>query len=355
MVTTWQRHRYGVCWRVLLAVTAGLFPSAQAKAANAPARQGLQEVVVSVRDLDRSVSTLRAATGWVVRHRGSVDAARLALWGLPANAKAREAVLGNPMHGIGLLRVVEFRGAQQIEIRSSSRPFDTGGIFNIDTLVRDMDDVFARMQARGFQGYADPSRYIFFNKPYAGAILRGQDGIVFNLLERGDRNYSEIPAFTLQSHITNSTQMVANWDRATDFFVKKMGWHRKWTGSPAWQPDGRNNFSLPDNLVREGKANGRAAAFSVAADADGGSLEIFHFDGIQGIDFSARAKPPNLGLLMYIIMIPDLTNYLTEIQARGVAIVRPASEINLPPYGKRRAAVVASPDGAWMMLTESGH
>jgi len=339
-------------WPALLTAAAWLLPSAHAQVST-PARQGLQEVVVSVRDLNRSVSTLRAVTGWTVRHRGTVDATRLALWGMPGNSRAREAVLGNPAHAIGLLRIIEFDAGPQIEIRSSARPFDTGGIFNIDTLVHDMDEVFARMQVHGFQGYADPSRYIFFNKPYAGAILRGQDGIVFNLLERGDRNYSDIPPFTLQSHITNSTQMVADWDRAADFFVRQMGWRQKWTGSPAWQADGQNNFSLPNSVIREGKANGRAAAFSVAADADGGSLEIFHFDGIQGVDFSQRARPPNLGLLMYTVMIPNLTTYLATIQSRGVPTIGPPRSINLPPYGKRLAAVVASPDGAWMMLLDS--
>ena len=106
-------------------------------------------------------------------------------------------------------------------------------------------------------------------------------------------------------------------------------------------------------MIREGKAKGRAAAFSVAADADGGSLEIFHFDGIQGVDFSQRAKPPNLGLLMYTVMIQNLTTYLATIQSRGVPTIGPPHSINLPPYGKRLAAVVASPDGAWMMLLDS--
>lgn len=62
-------------WPALLTAAAWLLPSAHAQVST-PARQGLQEVVVSVRDLNRSVSTLRAVTGGAVRHRGTVDAGR---------------------------------------------------------------------------------------------------------------------------------------------------------------------------------------------------------------------------------------------------------------------------------------
>jgi len=135
-----------------------------------------------VRDLDATLRSLRAVSGWRERYRGDADPARLAWWGLPRSVRAREAVIGNPASGPGVLRLVEFRGLPQVEIRSSARPFDTGGIFNVNVFVRDIDAVFGTLQRNGFQGYADPSRYELFGKPYAGALVRGQDGLVLNLL-----------------------------------------------------------------------------------------------------------------------------------------------------------------------------
>ncbi len=345
-----RRHCLGA---VVAAFLFGLMSSAQAQnIMTEPAKRGMQEIVISVRDFDASLKNLLDISGWTVRFEGDVDPALLEVWGLSSKTRARQAVIGNPSHDIGLLRVVAFSGVPQVEIRSSARPFDTGGMFNIDVLVHDMDAVFARMQERGYQGYADPSRYIFMNKPFIGAILRGQDGILFNLLARGDGNYDNVPPFTLMSHIPNSTQMVSDWDRSKHFFEEQLGWHFKWGGSPAWQPDGANNFSLPNSLVMEGRSNGLAASFAFDKDADGATLEIFNFEGIRSIDYSTRAKPPNLGLLMYTIMVPDLPAYLAKISAKGVIPLAPPRDIALAPYGKGRAAVIVSPDGVWMMLVD---
>lgn len=335
---------------LLLVLLSGVFPAAADPPP--PATRGVQEVVVSVRDLEASLRALETVSGWRVSYRGQVDSARLAWWGVPPSAQAREALIGNPASGMGVLRLIEFRGAPQLEIRSSARPFDTGGIFNINVFVRDIDSVFATLQANGFQGYADPSRYELFGKPYAGALIRGPDGLVFNLLERGDRRYADVAPFTAMSHVLNSTQMIGDWESNRRFFEDQLGWHKRWEASPKWLADGQNNMGLPESLVLSGRVTERAASFSFDAQSDGGTLEIFAFEGIRGHDYSERAHPPNLGMLMYTIMVPDLSSYLRRIRARGVTVVADLADIALPPYGRASAAIVRAPSGAWLMFIQ---
>ncbi len=311
-----------------------------------PATRGLQEVVVSVRDLEQSTWQLRAVSGWTERYRGVVSRDRLAFWGLPATVRARERLLGPPASGHGLLRLVQFDGIPRVEIRSSARPFDTGGIFNVNVLVRDIDAVFADMQARGFQAFADPSRYEIFGRRYAGALLRGQDGIVFNLLERGDRRYDGLPAFGAMSHIRNSTQVVDDFELNRRFFEEQLGWVKRWEDAPKWEAGGQNNMALPESLVVSGAVRERAASFAFAAEADGGTLEILAFEGIRGRDYSTRARPPNLGMAAYLIMVPALEGYMATLRARGVPIVAEPTRLWLPPYGNRWAATIRSPAGS---------
>jgi catechol 2,3-dioxygenase-like lactoylglutathione lyase family enzyme len=321
-----------------------------ARAEPPPATRGLQEVVVSVRDLDASARRLRAVSGWTERYRGRVSRERLVFWGLPAAASARESLLGLPSSGHGLLRLVQFDGVPRVEIRSSSRPFDTGGIFNVNVLVRDIDAVFASMQAAGFQGFADPSRYEIFGRPYAGAVLRGQDGIVFNLLARASGGYDDLPAFGAMSHIRNSTQIVADFEQNRRFFEEQLGWVKRWEDAPKWEASGRNNMALPESLVVAGQVRERAASFAPDAEADGGTLEILAFEGIRGRDYAERARPPNLGMVVYVIMVPGLDAYVATIRARGVPVVAEPARLWLPPYGTRRVATIRSPSGSWLML-----
>ncbi len=317
-------------------------------------RAGVQEIVLSVSDLEASGRLWRGVAGYRTKWQGAESNALARLWELPPQAQVRSQLLGLPQHDGGLLRLSQIRGAPQpaVQIRSSARPFDTGGIFNFNVLVRDIDARFAELQANGFQGFADPNRYVLFGKRYAGALLRGPDGVVINLLQRIDEPYDDQPPFVTISHVTNATQMVADFDRSFDFFTRQLGWSVRWQASPTWPADGSNNMGLPESLLRSGTVRERAASFRIEPQATGGSLEIFAFEGLRGRDYSTRAQPPNLGILAYRIHVPDLAAYERRIRANGVLPLAPTRCLQLPPYGTVEAFVVRSPDGAWLEFFE---
>ncbi|MDX2143483.1 MAG: hypothetical protein SFV19_09015 [Rhodospirillaceae bacterium] len=315
-------------------------------------RRGVQEIIVSVKNLDRATEVYRQVARYEIKHEGAADASLAVAWGLPPGTPMRERVLGLPSTDRGLLRLVNIQGLAQVQVRSSARPFDTGGIFNFNSLVKDMDGVFEALRDHGFQGFADPNRYTLFGKNYAGALLRGHDGVVINLLQRVGQPYDDQPAFETMSHIINATQMVRDYQESRDFFVEKLGWVVRWEASPTWPPDGSNNMGLPNSLLLSGAVKEKAASFAFGKEADGGTIEIFNFEGVTGRDFSDRAQPPNLGILTYRVHVPDLKVYAEQIAARGVTAHRPMTEAVIAPYGKVRIMVVRAPSGAWLELFE---
>lgn len=315
-------------------------------------RRGLQEMVVSVKFLDRTIQTYLDMADWEVAYRGLAPPDLARHWGLDADTIIDQAVLRVPNTEKGYLRLVKFMDVPQVRIRSSARPFDTGAIFNFNVLVKDLEGVFESMRDHGFIGFADPTYYTIFGKEYGGAMLRGHDGVVINLLHRVNDPYDDVPPFTQMSHVVNATQMVDDYEESLAFFRDKLGWHVRWEAAPQWPADGSNNMSLPNNLLLEGLIKERAASFIFAPDADGGSIEIFKFDGASGADFSDRARPPNLGVLMYRVHVPDLETYAQRLRANDVPIVQSMSAVNMAPYGSVKSMIITAPSGAWIELFE---
>jgi len=311
-------------------------------------RQGVQEMVISVKNLDAATAVYRNVAKYEVKHEGAGDASLIAAWGLPAHVTITERVMGVPGVDKGLLRLVKIDGMAQVQVRSSARPFDTGGIFNFNSLVKDMDGVFEALRDHGFQGFADPNRYQLFGKTYAGGVLRGHDGVVINLLQRVGGTYDDMPTFETMSHIINATQMVADYQESFDFYTKKLGWSVRWEASPTWPPDGSNNMGIPNNVLLSGAVKEKAASFAITKDSDGGTIEIFNFEGVSGRDFSERAQPPNLGLITYRIHVRDLAATAKDMAARGVVLHRPVASAFIAPYGPVKVMVVRAPGGSWL-------
>jgi len=337
---------------LVLTLMSGLWAPVSAQHLDISDRRGLQEMVVSVKFLDRAIQTYLNIAYWEVAYRGVASSAQAVHWGLPPDTPIEQAVLRVPGTEKGYLRLVRFVGVEQVRIRSSARPFDTGAIFNFNALVKDLDDVFEVMRDNGFVGFADPTYYTIFGKEYGGAMLRGHDGVVINLLQRVDDPYADVPPFTRMSHVVNATQMVDDYEESLEFFRDKLGWHVRWEAAPTWPEDGSNNMSLPNSMLIEGTVKERAASFLFAPDADGGSVEIFKFDGVSGADFSDRAVPPNLGVLMYRVHVPDLEEYARRIAANGVEAIVPFAEVDVPPYGLVKSMIIEAPSGAWIELFE---
>ncbi len=54
-----------------------------------------------------------------------------------------------------------------------------------------------------------------------------------------------------------------------------------------------------------------------------GSVEFLKMEGLEGEDFSERAAPPNLGILMLRFPVSDADGYARLLEERGVQLRLP--------------------------------
>lgn len=322
-------------------------------------RRGVQEMVISVKFLDRVIETYSKIAGWELIHRGDASQALPTHWQLPPNVRVEEALMGAPGADKCFARFIKFHGVDQVQIRSGARPFDTGGIFNISMLVRDIDLLFEEMRDHGFVAFSDPNHYKFRGNDWAGAMLVGHDGIIVNLVQRGEGDYACVPAYTKMSLIPNATQIVADYDESLHFFCHILDWHKNWEAQAEWPEDGSNNMCLPDDMVRKGLIEEKAVGFVADQHSDvlkhedgGGRMEILHFDGVTGKDFSSRAHAPNLGIMSYRVHCPDVQIYIQGVEDRGGRIIHPLRRYSIAPYGSVNSATIRAPNGSWIECFE---
>ena len=119
---------------------------------------GYQEAVFSVSSAAEWTETLKSVAGWQVLHEGVTDARSMDAWQLEG-AAAREVVLGNPGTDRGFIRLVQFEGVDQQQIRSNAQSWDTGGWFDVNSRVLSMAKKFDELQARDWQAVSDPVEF----------------------------------------------------------------------------------------------------------------------------------------------------------------------------------------------------
>ena len=84
-----------------------------------------------------------------------------------------------------------------------------------------------------------------------------------------------------------------------------------------------------------------------------GSIELLQFDGLSGADFAARARPPNLGILMLRFPVSDLTAFVQHMHSENIELAMPVTELELAPYGRVRMIAVRGPGGVWLEFFET--
>ena len=314
-----------------------------ASAVAAPLTSGYREAVFGVSDLEHYRAFFIDVAGWQVLAEGEVDARVLAAWGLPAGAGAREVVVGNPGTERGFVRLVEFAGVAQRQIRSNAQPWDTGGWFDVNTRVADMDVKFRAMQTLGWQGYSDPLQFGFGPFEVKEWLARGRDGIVIALIERLRPPLQGWPQLRELSRIFNATQIVPDMSAARRFYVDDLGFGVYLEHSGPSPEAGPNVLGLPHDLAASAP---RDVLIVHPEGINEGSVELIAFDGVAGDDLSAHAVPPNLGILMLRFPVNDFDAFAAHVAKRRLDVATPATRVTLPPYGDVRLIGLRGPGGA---------
>ena len=304
---------------------------------------GFAEAVISVSDLERSASTWVEIGGWEEICRGPTRQEVLRFMGVPG-VPTDEVVLRKPGTARGLVRLMQFKGVEQVQIRSSGQHWDTGGIFDLYVYVSDLERVFTQLQRAGWQGFTDPVGYQLGPFDISESIMRGPDGEVLVLMQRNAPPYDKVrfganqPGWSLPF---NSALLVKDYAAHDALFRETLGWTVHLEGNSASQPPGHTPIGLPFNIAQEYARP--FAAFAPHPDDRTGSIQVFSLAGLDGYDFSDRAHAPNLGLLTLRVPVPDLQAFMAD--AEDVFAGGPG-QMTLAPFGKVTAVVLKAPNGA---------
>lgn len=310
---------------------------------------GWREAVLSVSDLAGWINLWTQAAGYEVVYRGQAGKDWLEVWQLPAGASAEEALLSNPGTESGFLRLVEFSGVPQRHIRSNGHTWETGGWFDVNARVVNLDAKFRQLQALGWQGFADPVSLTFGPFEVNEWLARGPDGVVIALIERVAPPLTGWPTLKNVSRLFNSTLVVADMIASYDFYVNKLGFEVYLeTNGPSDTP-GPNVLGLPHNLADK---ISRHVYIVNPVGGNEGSVELIEFDGLTGRDFSEHAHPPNLGVLSLRFPVEHAELLADNLVKKGVTVLSPPRTVNMAPYGEKTLFIVRGPNGEWLEFFE---
>ncbi len=302
------------------------------------------EAVVSVADFAPFEALLRDMGDWELQHQGYLDRSELNYWGLHMDASAEERLYCAPGTQTGCIRFVQFDAVEQEPIRPAARPWDTGGIFSLMVRSDNVDGLYEAALNQGWWAESPPIRFQFGSSDLKNVVITGPHGIHIAAYERISPEFTDFPV-GLISQAFNSMRMVRNRPVARDFY-RSLGFSILFDSDaealePAW-----SNLSIPRNftpIIR------RSAAALQPQPGETGRVEVMQIVGFEGRDHSARAMPPNLGILSVRYPVEDLAAYRAELEAAGIPIIFAANDIALADRGPTDMIAVRSPDGA---LTE---
>ncbi|MGJ3230604.1 MAG: VOC family protein [Oceanicaulis sp.] len=342
----------------LLAVAAALVigapPPAQTQIAAetgfvAETGRGWQEALVSVRDLAPIFEFMTEFAGYEVMETGALDPAWLAAWGLPDAASGDYVLLRSPGKPVGWVRLVRFEGVEQVLIRPGAQAWDQGGLFSLMVRSEEAEEVADAAHARGWSVFNQPQIFEFGPLTIKNVVVRLPDGVnlaVYSRVSPPVEGWDDLDGF---SYPFNTMAMVHDIEAERRFFEAGLGFFPFWEGDYIDAGPVDTNFAMPDNLAPEIP---RRTAILQQRQGEDGRIELMQFVGLDGADFSDRARPPNLGLLGVRIPVDDLDAALGRLSALGFDPAAGPKSGARSPYGAVRWAAVRSPSGIVVELFE---
>ena len=312
--------------------------------------KGWREVVVSVSDLDRWLDFYTQVAGYETIHQGAVSQERMAFWALP-EIRADELVLRNPGTERGYIRLIRFKNVAQQQIRESGLAWDTGGWFDFNVRVADMDVKAGQMLARGWAGYSRPVQFGFGPFEVKEWLARGPDGVVLALIQRLKPPLEGWPHLKQFSRPFNATQVVADMPAARRFYQNQLGFATYLEHRGASKKEGATVLGLPHNLADEIE---REVYILHPAGTNEGSIELLSFHGATGYDCSARAIAPNLGILSLRFPVRNMPAFRSQIKENGIPVGKTPVTLELPPYGRISIFSITGPENARLTFFEQG-
>jgi len=306
---------------------------------------GWRETLVSVDDIDRWIRTYVEVGDWELRYAGDVAPETLEYLQVLPGTTAREAIVGCKGADFGFVRLVCFDGGKRHPvIRSYGRPWETGGWFDLNARVDDMEARFGQLQDLGWGGVSDPIEYDFGPFTVKEWLTCGPDGIQWAVIERVHPPLDpEARPGRMGPHF-NSTQVVADIAAARYFYEDILGFESAVAidDQPMMPGPLQNVLGLPNELAASQHWN---ISMLKPPGAEGGTVEIISLPGISGRDFAPLADPPNRGIISLRFPVDDIDALHRKLIDADVPIVNAPQSLELPPAGRVTMMTARGPCG----------
>ncbi len=326
--------------------------------ATLPARQALaaaglggwREAVLVVPNLAPWIETLTVVGGWEVADRGAPDTSLNVLWDLSAGARTEQVLMRNIGARTGFLRLVKVAGAVQTQIRPDDQAWEAGGVQALDLRVVDMAATRTALHARGWRAPSAPVRY----KTYGVEVIQwapsSPDGVRLSFIQRIAPPLVGWPELKRWSRVANAAITVKDMAAAKAFFGAALGL-KAISSSNTVGGDGPNVMGLPFALARTLSIDIKGYGGSSEGD---GAIELISMPGASGRDFSADARPPNLGIAALRFMVADAAALAERLVKAGQTLAAPPQGVHIAPYGSCQVFAVWGADGVWLEFLQLG-
>lgn len=307
---------------------------------------GWSESLVSVASFAGYDEFFVGLAGWELRSEGEVSRAQLKAWGLPKQATAEYRVYANKGSAVGSIRLVTFSGVEQRYIREDSQSWDTGGIFDLNIRVKNLDVAAQKMRKLGWVSRAPITRFLFGPYDVREWIVASPDGLEFAMIDRVSPELEGWPNFKSMSRVFNSTLVVQDFDKSFDFFTELLGFEIKIMehGYLSKEP-GPNSLGLPYNLQTVNPR--KVAVVKLPGYADQGTIEVLKILGLDGANHTEHAKLPKIGIAMLSFSVENLEALKAHFEKNEVDWVHPLTIVD----GVKRM-IISAPEGGWLEFYE---
>jgi predicted enzyme related to lactoylglutathione lyase len=312
----------------------------------------IQEFVISVSSIESALPSFRDVLQWQTKHEGAARPTVARAWGLPAKTTVDEVLLGNAASRYGYVRLVKIHGQPQQTIRPMGRWWDTGGMYNLNVLVKDLDQVQAKLTEQGWHAVAMVDSYEYPGDVRGKSqIMIGPEYVVLSFQQRISPPLSGWPEFPGATHVEVGYQIVNDFDAAQKFWSEVVGLTtREPRVRKSDKPVGKNDYGLPHNVIgiedsRQGGAYPRKGGEQL--------IGLRQFLTAAGYDFSELAKPPNLGIMTIRLPFKDIDPIVQRARAAKIAFGAEPQIVQMAPYGNVRLAALRAPgSGLWVEIFE---
>jgi len=307
---------------------------------------GWSEALLSVSDIDNWKRFYAELDDWEVRYEGDVSPEELSYLYLPAGTKAREALICRANSNSGFVRLISFTDAgQQQAIRSNAQPWDTGGWFDLNSRVDDIDTCFMQLQKLGWTGCSDPVQWSFGSFTVKEWLACGSDGINLALIERIDPPLDADKQPGKFGVHFNATQMVEDISAARHFYEEVLGFSVvvEVNDQPVMSAAGPNVLGVPHELAATQHWN---IVMLEAPGAAGGNVEVVSLPGLPRRSFADRANPPNRGIISLRFPVDDVASLHKRLRDANVTVIHAPQFLELAQIGRVIMMTAKGPDGA---------